>query len=131
MNVMDGKEVSGFCNEMLKAKMEGKITQEQLDYEMSKLSLEFIDEYRYKSSPSLEYGSHLFMNLSEEKKKKLDDKERAVHELEIRKWKDECSKIHAVNDSNLCWLKYILNILKQKDHPGFYKVIEVMGTHKI
>lgn len=121
------KEWAKHCSDLLKAKLDGEITQEVLDYEMAKLSLEFLDAYRPQPLPQKPYNLRLHEELSKEDiaqmgKASFAEKEKAYWE-EFGSWRAAVRAIRERNISNLLWLRACKKSLKKRGQDSHAEVV--------
>ena len=130
MDRQKANEIATCCLELSKAREERKLTQEQLDYELAKLSLEFINDYGPRQEPSCPYEVQMFLKMNRDEKKRLDPDELESLKNKSMKWLREKEVIVFENRSHLRWLLYIENILKEKNNSGALIVQGMINEYK-
>lgn len=125
--------VSSHCMELLRAKLSGQLDQDGFDYEIAKLTLEFIAEYEKKPLP----GKPISMRSFEEMPKgMLDNMRRQDAENVVNQYNEQksryakvCQEISDQNTRNVIWLEHVLEILKKTNHERVSDVQGVLSTH--
>lgn len=134
MNKEQAADVKDHCMNLLTAKKTGKITQEQMDFELAKLTLEMLDSYApVYPFPEKERVMIKWASLTNEERKKMEasDFEQLEEDYKIAKkrYNDQIEKIKDENNSNLFWLMRCGKILIAKDHPGAFRIGEMIKIH--
>lgn len=128
------EQVAKACIELGKARQAREITQEMLDYELAKLSLEILDDYLPRPMPSKPVTMLRFEQTPKSEIARLSKEEYTemleAYRVERENWKRSCNSIHADNRSNYQWLKQVLKSLESKGHDGAEKVRTVVYRHK-
>ena len=123
------------CMTLEAARKERKLSQEQLDYELAKISLEFLDDYAFKIEPDKPFGLRRFEALRKEEIANMiaADYDKQKHEAEIQKssWFRERGMIGAINGSNLRWLKSMKQILEKNNHAETENVQCLINEHEV
>ena len=134
MNQEKGHQIAQACREVGAAHKTGKITLEILDYELAKISLEFLGDYSPKNEPTKPIALRQFEAMTRDQIANLDKK---VYEEKLQKyrmekadWISDCEKIGAVNDSNLRWLNTMREALRKNNHQSEGAVSLIIFQHE-
>lgn len=134
MNAENANQVQRVCQELLEGKRSGKINQEMLEYELAKISLEFLNDYRLLSMPSKPQTIYFFEGLRQEEitrmgRAEYENKKQNYEDLR-KAWRLECEKVKAANQSRLLWLRMMRDALKKKEHPAVFEVQTLINGHE-
>lgn len=130
---MNMLEVKPMCDELLEAKRAGKLTQDQLEYELAKLSLEMLNDYRPRNEPPKPMELVRFEGMSRGEWASMG--EFTTREAEARytnlkaKHKAHCGHILADNNSNLFWLEQCRDIFRKNNNPKWMMFQNVIADH--
>lgn len=131
---MQALEVKSMCDELLKAKMAGKITQDQLDYELAKLSFEMLGDYSPKRDPHMTGELARFQTMSRSEWAALSPEVFKAEETRFAelkaKHKAAVSHVRAENNSNLHWLKNCLESFKKNNNPKWMYFQNMIADHQ-
>lgn len=126
--------VAEACMSLHKARQARKITQDQLDWELTKISLEFVNDYRFKFSPDEPYQLKRFRDLKREDIARMtkEDHEQLKKNADIQAamWNKEKSMIGAINSGNLMWLKTMKEHLEKNNHERLHEVQMLITEHE-
>lgn len=116
------------------ARKTGKISQDQLDYELAKSSLEFLEDYAPKNAPSKPLEVLRFEALKNDEiasMKKADYEAQKLRCEKLKKaWRSDFSEIQEVNISNLLWLRRMKKVLELFKNPNVFRVDSVISEHE-
>lgn len=131
---MKPEEVKTMCDELLVAFRQQKITLDQLEYELAKLTLEMIADYAPKSEPHMtgELARFQTMGRSEWAAFSPDQLKAAEARFtELRaKYKSAVSHVRADNNSNLHWLKICRDSLQKNNHAKWMLIQNLIADHQ-
>jgi len=124
-------QVKSMCDELLAAKLAGKITQDQLEYELAKLTLEMIGDYRPKAMPAMTGELAKMMMYTRSDWATMQDPSAEARFAELKgKHKAFCGHIAADNSSNLYWLRLCRDVFKKNRNPKWMEFQNVIADHE-
>jgi hypothetical protein len=124
-------QVKEMCDELLQAKESGRINQDQLEYELAKLSLEMLGDYRPKQEPAMtgELAKMMCYTRSDWAAMQDPDAEKRFAELK-GKHKAHCGHIKADNNSNEYWLGICRDSFKKNNNPKWILFQNMIADHQ-
>lgn len=124
------EKISTTCRELLRSGMPFDL----LEYELARLSLQFLGDYKPKTEPYVPEEVVRFQMLTKQDISRMPKSDYDALESKFKSananYSRDRSRLSAENAGSLRWLKVMLASLEKRNHPGVVGVRQMLSKHE-